>query len=117
MVFAVTTRPPREDGATRVEIAQEKRLEPVGDVVERETDGKTFKLGRSLSQWSQDQVAEVIAQHLDAFAWFASDMPGIDPDFLCHRLAMDPRSDLSAREGENSMKKSVGSYEKRRRSY
>ena len=27
---------------------------------------------------------------MNAFAWSASDMPGIDPDFLCHRLSMDP---------------------------
>ena len=37
----------------------------------------------------QDQIAKVIERHLDAFAWFASDMSGIDPDFLCHHLAMD----------------------------
>jgi len=30
-------------------------------------------------------------QYLDAFAWSASDMPGIDPDFLCHHLTMDPK--------------------------
>ena len=34
-------------------------------------------------------MAEVISRHLDAFAWSASDMPGIDPDFLCHHLSMD----------------------------
>jgi len=50
-----------------------------------------FKLGKSLSQGSQDQVAEVIARHLDTFAWSASDMPDIDPDFLCYRLTMDPK--------------------------
>ena len=50
-----------------------------------------FKLGRTLSQESQDQIAEIIARHLDAFAWSASDMPDIDPDFSCHRLTMDPR--------------------------
>ena len=88
-VFAVTTQPPREEGITRAEIAWEKRLEPAEDVVERETGGKRFKLGKSLSQESHDQVVEVIARHLDAFAWSASDMPGIDPDFLCHRLTMD----------------------------
>ena len=33
----------------------------------------------------------MIARHLDAFAWSASDMPGIDPDFLCHRLTIDPK--------------------------
>jgi len=75
---------------THVEIARANRPEPVGDVVEREIGGKTFKFGRSLSQESQDQVVEVIARHLDAFAWSASDMPDIDPNFLCHRLTMDP---------------------------
>ena len=33
----------------------------------------------------------MIERHLNAFAWSASDMPGVDPDFLCHRLAMDPQ--------------------------
>ena len=33
----------------------------------------------------------MIERHLDAFAWSASDMPGIDPDCLCHRLAKDPQ--------------------------
>jgi len=50
-----------------------------------------FKLGKSLGQETEDQTVEVISQHLDAFAWSASDMPGIDPDFLCHRLTMDPQ--------------------------
>ena len=39
---------------------------------------------------TQDQIVKVIEGHLDAFAWSASDMPEIEPDFLCHRLAMDP---------------------------
>jgi len=50
-----------------------------------------FKLGRSLSKESQDQVAGVIARHLGAFAWTAVNMLGIDPDFLCHCLTMDPK--------------------------
>jgi len=59
------------------------------NVVDRNIGGKTFKLGRLLSQEEQEAVAEVISRHLDAFAWSASDMPGIDPDFLCHHLSMD----------------------------
>ena len=57
--------------------------------MEREIGGKTFKLGRLLSQEEQEGVAGVISRHLDAFAWSASDIPGIDPDFLCHHLRMD----------------------------
>jgi len=71
--------PPKEDD----------RDQPAANVVERQIGGKTFKLGRLLSQEEQDKVAEVISRHLDAFAWSASDMPGIDPDFLFHHLSMD----------------------------
>jgi len=67
-VFVVTTQPPREEGATKAEIAREWQPEPAEDVLEREIGGKKFKLGKSLGQETQDQIAKVIAQHLDAFA-------------------------------------------------
>ena len=85
---------PREKGrigVSRAESARERRSEPVENVVGRQIGGKTFKLGRSLDREEQDQVAEVISSHLNAFAWTASDMPGIDPDFLCNHLTMDPK--------------------------
>ena len=70
-------------------IQDNSRDQQAANVVEREIGGKTFKLGPLLSQEEQERVAEVISRHLDAFAWSASDMPGIDPDFLCHHLSMD----------------------------
>ena len=79
----------RESGIARAVIARETRPKPVEEWLEREIGGKVFKLGRSLEGELQDQIAKVIERHLDAFAWSASDMPGIDPDFLCHHLAMD----------------------------
>jgi len=87
--FVVTTQPPREEGVTRTEIARERRLEPAEDVLEREIGRKKFKLGKSLGQETLNQITEVITRHLDAFAWSASDILDIDPDFLCHRLTMD----------------------------
>jgi len=73
----------------RAVIARETRPKPVEEWLEREIGGKVFKLGRYLEVELQDQITKVIERHLDAFAWSASDMPGIDPDFLCHHLAMD----------------------------
>jgi len=84
----VTTR---ETGIARAMIASEKKPQPVDEWLERKINGKTFKLGKALDNETQDQIAKVISRHLDAFAWSASDMLGIDPDFLCHRLAMDPQ--------------------------
>jgi len=63
----------------------------VEEWLEKKINGKTFKQGKTLDSETQDQSAKVISRHLDAFAWSASDMPGIDPDFLCHRLVMDPQ--------------------------
>ena len=95
-VFMVTKRPPSRDGdaragVSRAESARERRPEPTKDIVERQIGGRTFKLGKSLDQAEQYQVAGVITRYLDAFAWSTSDMPGIDPDFLCHCLNMDPK--------------------------
>jgi len=81
----------RESGIARALIAREKRPQPVEEWLEKKIGGKTFKLGKTLDGETQDQIAKVISRHLDAFAWSASNMPGIDPDFLCHRLAMDPQ--------------------------
>ena len=94
MAASMEEATPRREGRgseSRAESAQDKRPEPVENVVERQIRGKTFKLGRLLSQEEHDQVATVISCHLDAFAWSASDMPNIDPDFLCHHLTMDPK--------------------------
>ena len=84
--LAPTGTSPAEEAAP---VEENNRDQQAANVVERDIGGKTFKLGRLLSQEEQDEVAEVISRHLDAFAWSASDMPGIDPDFLCHHLSMD----------------------------
>jgi len=85
--------PIKEDhrNESRAESVRDRRPQPVGNVVERQIGGKVFKLGCLLSQEEQDEVAAVISRHLDAFAWTAADMPGIDPDFLCHHLTMDAK--------------------------
>jgi len=87
----VCAQPQEVERVTRAEIAQERRPEPAGEVQEREIGGKKFKLGKSLSQEMHNKIAEVIARHLNAFAWSSSDVLGIDPDFLCHQLTMDPK--------------------------
>ena len=76
---------------SRAESTRDRRPQPVDNVVERQIGGKVFKLGRLLSQEEQDEVAAVISHHLDAFAWTAANMPGIDPDFLCHHLTMNAK--------------------------
>ena len=80
----------RESGIAKAVIASERRPQPVKDWLEKEIGGKTFKLGKTLDDETRDQIVKVISGHLDAFAWSASDMPGINPVFLSHHLEIDP---------------------------
>ncbi|XP_068498327.1 uncharacterized protein [Phaseolus vulgaris] len=82
---------PRESGIARAVIASERRPHPAEGWVEVNIRGKRFKLGGSLCEEERRLIAGVIEKHMGAFAWSASDMPGIDPDFRCHRLSMDPK--------------------------
>jgi len=74
-----------------IEILDRRRSGPAGDIQEKEIGGNMFKMGASVDPTLQDKIVEVIAKHMDAFAWSSADMPVIDPDFLCHRLTMDER--------------------------
>jgi len=90
-VRTIITQAHVPDETTRAEIISEGQPEPTGEVQEREIKGKRFKLGSSLGQEMKDQIVEVIARHLNAFAWTVADMPDIDSDFLCHRVTMDEK--------------------------
>jgi len=90
---SVGATPMEEDSSNEslAENVQKERPRPEDNIVERQIRGKVFKLGRFLSQEEREEVVAVISRHLDAFAGTAADMPGIDPDFLCHRLTMDAK--------------------------
>ena len=82
---------PRESGIARAVIFSERRPHPAEGWVEVDIRGEKFKLGGSLVEEERKLIVGVIEKHMGAFAWSASDMPGIDPDFLCHHLSMDPK--------------------------
>jgi len=90
---SIGATPMEEDSMneTLAENMQNGQPQPEDNIVEKQIGGKVFKLGRLLCQGEQEEVVAVISRHLDAFAWTAADMPGIDPDFLCHHLTMEAK--------------------------
>ncbi|XP_020235084.1 uncharacterized protein LOC109814954 [Cajanus cajan] len=71
------------------------RKYPAEDVKEVSlTEGRTIKIGVSLTKEDEEGLVTVLKINILAFAWSASDIPGIDPDFLCHHLMVDPRAKL-----------------------
>lgn len=68
---------------------QDDRPELVGGVKEVEVRGRKFTLGESVEREFETTLKDVLAQNMNAFAWSTSDIPGIDPNFLCHHLSIN----------------------------
>jgi len=49
-------------------------------------------LGLRAQRLVRDELVRVIVRNADLFTWSPADMPGIDPDFMCHRLALLPKA-------------------------
>jgi len=53
--------------------------------------GKKVKVGFDLDAQTESEICKVLWSNLISFAWTANDMPGIDPDIICHRLNVNPK--------------------------
>ena len=58
-----------------IELSHRPRPGPAGDVQEREIEGRLFKLGTSMGKELQDQIAGVIARHLERLHGIQSTCP------------------------------------------
>nr|KYP68692.1 Transposon Ty3-G Gag-Pol polyprotein [Cajanus cajan] len=72
-------------------LGEEERNEPTEDLIPFQlgrAPEQVTHLGSQLSETDSNKVKRAVRDNKDLFAWTASDMPGIDPKFLCHRLAV-----------------------------
>ena len=75
---------------------------------------KFFQVGARLPPQEKEELVEFLKGNIDVFAWDACDAPGIDPDFICHHLNVNPsitpkkRSpQCSSREHANAIREEV----------
>ncbi|KAL8102954.1 hypothetical protein AgCh_027474 [Apium graveolens] len=52
---------------------------------------KVLIIGFNLSPDLREDLARFLRRNLDVFTWSHSDMIGIDPNVMCHRLNLDPK--------------------------
>ena len=51
---------------------------------------KFFQVGFQLPQQEREELVEFLKRNIDIFAWNAYEAPGVDPDFICHHLNVNP---------------------------
>jgi len=47
-------------------------------------------IGTSLDHEEEAEFVNLLRKNIDFFAWQPSNMPGIDPNVVCHHLAVNP---------------------------
>ncbi|XP_074328488.1 uncharacterized protein LOC141666400 [Apium graveolens] len=60
-------------------------------LVDPNDPSKVLRIYSSLSPDLREDLARFLRRNLDVFAWSHSDMIGIDPNVMCHRLNLDPK--------------------------
>nr|KYP65300.1 Transposon Ty3-G Gag-Pol polyprotein [Cajanus cajan] len=72
-------------------IDQDERVEPIEDkqpIQMGVSECQVTYVGTNLSEQERLAIKQVVLDNNDLFAWHPSDMPGIDPNFLCHKLSI-----------------------------
>ena len=58
----------------------------IGDDLER-----FFQVGARLPLQEKEELVELLRKNVDIFAWDAYEAPGLNPEFIYHRLNVDPQ--------------------------
>ncbi|CAL9004827.1 unnamed protein product [Prunus brigantina] len=78
----------------RPEVYPEEGWKPEEDVelvpLDPDKPERTARIGSRLNQEEKAELAAFLQNNKDVFAWSPSDMPGIDPQIICHRLHVNP---------------------------
>nr|XP_023895551.1 uncharacterized protein LOC112007441 [Quercus suber] len=51
---------------------------------------KWFQVGGGLNEQEKVEMLLLLVQNVDVFAWSPYEVPGVDPEFIVHRLRVDP---------------------------
>ena len=89
-------------------LSEEVKCEDLIKVIIGDDPEKFFQVGSQLSQSEKEELIEFLKRNVDVFAWNAYEAPGVDPNFICHHLnvnpVMTPRKQLPRRPSKEHAK-------------
>ena len=66
------------------------KCEDLEKVVIGDDPKKFFQIGAQMPLLEREQLVDLLRRNVDVFAWDAYEAPGIDPNFICHHLNVNP---------------------------
>ena len=71
-------------------VSDEVKCEDLVKVTIGDDPEKFFQVGSQLPQQEREELVEFLKRNIDVFAWNAYEALGVDPDFICHHLNVNP---------------------------
>ncbi|XP_075640281.1 uncharacterized protein LOC142612035 [Castanea sativa] len=70
----------------------EGSAEQLTKVIIGEDEEKNFQVGSKLPVQEREELIQFLRDNMDVFAWTTYDVPGIDPEVICHHLNINPHA-------------------------
>src|ERR1044072_7985980 len=70
---------------------RQDRPQPINEIKTINIGEQVLKIRGNLDPEEEKKLKKVLADNIDLFAWTLKDVPGIDPNFICHNLTLDER--------------------------
>ena len=70
--------------------AEEEKCEDLVKVTIRDDPKKFFQIRSQLPQQEKEELIEFLKQNIDVFTWNTYEAPGVNPEFICHHLNVNP---------------------------
>ena len=70
--------------------AEEAKCEDLVKITIGDNPEKFFQIGSQLPQQEREELIEFLKQNIDVFAWNTYEAPGVDLEFICHYLNVNP---------------------------
>ena len=69
---------------------EEVKCEDLVKVTIEDDPKRFFQIGSQLPQQEREELLEFLKQNIDVFTWNTYEALGVDPEFICHHLNVNP---------------------------
>ena len=70
--------------------SEEVKCEVLVKITIGDNPEKFFQVGSQLPHQEREELVEFLKRNIDVFAWNTYEAPGVDLDFICYHLNVNP---------------------------
>ena len=85
-------------------LAEKAKCEDLEKIVVSDDPKKFFQVRAQLPLQEKENLVKFLKRNIDVFAWSAYEAPGVDSNFICHHLNVNPSVTLKKQPPRRSSK-------------